>query len=600
MINLGLVNLYDYVSIPVKNSIPLGILSLNTVLQNSNDIKSSVIDFHRIYENREMIIKENINDNINDVVKYLLERKLDVIGFSIMYNTFHLSILLANKIKEHNSKIKIVLGGAQVQSLANEIMEEFNCIDGVMIGEGENIISNCVISLFDTKPNLKNGILMRIDGRIIGNTKTDFIENLDELPIIDLNPCGVSNFKQISIDVGRGCPFSCMFCSTRNFWGNKFRIKSAKKIFEELIYYNKKYGITDFSFQHDLFVFNKKIVEEVCDLIIDNSLNITWGCSSRIDTISNSLLEKMAKAGCNSTFFGIETGSNRMQKIVNKNLKIDYQKIDEVLALLNKLKISLTFSFIYAFPKETEDDLRDTLLLFDHIFFKLLDQKNIANSNVQLHKLIYFPGTQLTSENFENLTLRDGGNFDGYFNTDYLEEELSSFIVKKKLFIHFYDDKNEIRVKYPNLDWLMTNFYKLFVQFAPSTFKYLLEHYENDILKLFYELGLFIKRYKSSDIFVYKGENIFDMIMLHFNIIEDFLEISVNKIIINTIFNFEKTLFKVAHIEKEDCELDLCYEYQVLEVKSKINFSHKPKLSEFRIIKKNGNAKVYLQEIKEA
>lgn len=146
----------------------------------------------------------------------------------------------------------------------------------------------------------------------------------------------------------------------------------------------------------------------------------------------------------------------------------------------------------------------------------------------------------------------------------------------------------------------MTNFYKLFVQFAPSTFKYLLEHYENDILKLFYELGLFNKRYKSSDIFVYKGENIFDMIMLHFNIIEDFLEISVNKIIINTIFNFEKTLFKVAHIEKEDCELDLCYEYQVLEVKSKINFSHKPKLSEFRIIKKNGNAKVYLQEIKEA
>jgi|GEM_PF-4031624 len=54
------------------------------------------------------------------------------------------------------------------------------------------------------------------------------------------------------------------------------RLKSNKRILDEIVHYKNKYGVTEFEFVHDLFTLNKKRVVEICQMFIDNKLHITW------------------------------------------------------------------------------------------------------------------------------------------------------------------------------------------------------------------------------------------------------------------------------------------------------------------------------------
>src|SRR6185295_13886713 len=94
---------------------------------------------------------------------------------------------------------------------------------------------------------------------------------------------------------------------------------------------------------------DRKKVVAFCDAVVESGEKFTWGCSARTDCIDDELLELMARAGCTGIFFGIETGSQRLQHV-----------------------IKTTVALIAGFPEETREDLRDTIhffidsLRFDH------------------------------------------------------------------------------------------------------------------------------------------------------------------------------------------------------------------------------------------
>lgn len=148
-------------------------------------------------------------------------------------------------------------------------------------------------------------------------------EELTKYTPYEFNPYIVEGNTGISIEGGRGCPFNCSFCSTSGFWGRKYRIKPVDDLIYEMKKLNKIYKFKFFNIQHDLFTANRKAIVAFCNKIIDERLNLSWGCSSRVDVLDYDLIELMAKANCKSMFLGIETGSKRMQKILNKNLNID-------------------------------------------------------------------------------------------------------------------------------------------------------------------------------------------------------------------------------------------------------------------------------------
>ena len=592
MININLINLYDYTSVPLKDSKPLGISSLNTVLSKYKDINSCIIDFNTLYGNSKLDLYDDIEKNLDDVVKYILKNKPEVVGFSVMYNTFHLAIAISNLIKSIDNSIKIILGGAHVKFLSDKIMNEFDNIDAVIIGEGERVIYKTIVALFSKNCETINGVLIRKDNIVYGNTKEDFIENLDELPIINLDYIDKKYLKSIPLDIGRGCPFSCIFCSTSNFWGNKFRIKSPERIVDEIKYYVERYGTENFGFEHDLFVFKRDIVIKVCKLINENNINITWRCSSRVDTIDEELLKVMSKAGCKRIYFGIETGSSRMQKVIRKNIDISFSNISILIDNLIKYDIEATFSFIYGFPQETEEDLFKTLSLIEKIFLKLYENKKLNNMTFQLHKLIYYPGTKLVDNFYEELKLRDNGNFDGFVNTDKQLSIIGHMINDKDIFIHFYEDKSIIREKFSNLDWLVGNLFKQFIPFAINTYKYLRIFFDNNILKLFEKLEILIKSKNPDELFIYRKRMLLDNIDDMFNIIEELIYKYANNSIIKSVFDFEKTIFNFTYKYSDDTYKVKKYNYDIFEIIKEISFEKNSKETFLLFEKNNKNGKV--------
>jgi hypothetical protein len=131
-----------------------------------------------------------------------------------------------------------------------------------------------------------------------------------------------------------------------------------------------KYGLNYFSLVHDMYTIDRKKVVAFCDEILASGEKFTWGCSARTDCIDDDLLQLMASAGCTGIFFGIETGSQRLQHVINKKLDLDEARLR--IEAADRNGIQTTVALIAGFPEETRDDLRDTIhffidsLRFDH------------------------------------------------------------------------------------------------------------------------------------------------------------------------------------------------------------------------------------------
>lgn len=321
-----------------------------------------------------------------------------IVSFYARCDTYHIILTMAEQIKKRKD-VTIVFGGPQADISAVDTLQEFSHVDYVCCGEGENTVYPFFSSLLQGTPDLSvPGLTYRRDGKILQNPRPVLIEDLDTLPEVDYSLLGlkqpVDNTDPFPIDVGRGCPFSCTYCSTKTFWGRKYRLKSPQRIYTEIKRLNEMYGVTYFAFEHDMFTMNRRQVVETCQLLKTLDFPVSWKCSVRIDCVDKELIDIMKDAGLDSLFIGIETGSPRVQKLINKNLKLE--KAVDMLGYIHSKGIGITASFIYGIPEETEEDLSQTLALIAQI--AKLDGAQIATC-----LCTFLPGTELTYRYLDKL-----------------------------------------------------------------------------------------------------------------------------------------------------------------------------------------------------
>ena len=368
----------------------------------------------------------------------ILEKKPRILSFYTRCDCYHTMLEMARRVKEQWD-CKVVLGGPQSDITAEETLEEIPYVDYVCRGEGESTVYPFFSSLLAGQPDHSvRGLVYRQGDKVCANPKPELIADLDSLPVPDYS--GFHEGGEIdpkicfSIDAGRGCPFGCTYCSTKTFWGRKYRLKSPKRLVQELKYFHDQFGVTYFSFQHDMFTMNREQVIETCRLIRELDFRVKWNCSARSDCIDEELVRIMAESGLNWLYLGIETGSPRMQKLVNKNLKLD--KVLPQLEYIGKYNVRVLTSFIYGFPQETEEDLSQTLSLM----IEMLKMKHVQ---VQAHLCAFLPGTALGEEYRDRLTpskhISDQAGAIG------LEESADFIAAHPRLFMQTLDFHTELR-----------------------------------------------------------------------------------------------------------------------------------------------------------
>ena len=332
---------------------PLGLLSIASVLQEAG---------HKV-----KIYDHNIENN---GIKKCLEFKPDLVGITSFTGMMIKDGLNLSK-KFHKREIPIVWGGVHASLLPVQTVSDPN-IDMVIVGEGEETIVDLANSIENNRDlcNVKGLVWKKIKNdniKIIENEPRPFIKDLDSLPfpawdLIDVEKYNAtlmgwerSSSEFYSIQSSRGCPFRCGFCYNTVFNNRKWRFKSAKRVIEEISFLKEKYNVDRINFRDDNFVVNRKRAAIICNDIYKNKFDITFGIDCRVDLLSKSIAKFLKIGGCDQIYFGIESGSPRILRFINKDITLE-QAINAI-KICKKLKIKCSTSFVIGFPTETKTDL---------------------------------------------------------------------------------------------------------------------------------------------------------------------------------------------------------------------------------------------------
>jgi radical SAM superfamily enzyme YgiQ (UPF0313 family) len=193
-------------------------------------------------------------------------------------------------------------------------------------------------------------------------------------------------YPYIDIIGGRGCPYQCIFCQwPQLMFGNKYRLRSAKNIVDEIEYDLKVFPQLrsgEIFFEDDTFTLNKKRAYAICDEILKRRLKITWSVNARPDIFEVELFKTMKKAGCRLFLVGFETGVQQIMDNIKKNLRIEESK--RFVEAAKKAKIQIHGCFVFGLPGETKQTMQETLDFA--LWFKL--------DTIQFSAAVPLPGTE--------------------------------------------------------------------------------------------------------------------------------------------------------------------------------------------------------------
>jgi len=273
---------------------------------------------------------------------------------TFILNTDDLDMIISF-IKRYANGKKIILGGALV-GINPEITGK---ADYSVIGDGEETYPLLLKTIInnDNVENIK-GVAYNKNGRVV-ITEPASIVDLNEIPPIDWKLATYHKGSEIHVlyEASRGCPYKCKYCTYH--LNNKFRFKSAKKIFEEWKFFYSKCRINHIAIFDSVFSTPKERLKELCCMIVSEKLPVVWECWVRAnDCQERELTDLMAKAGCKTVFFGVESASEEM--LGNMDKKITIAQIEKAADNLTASGIITIANVMVGFPGETKETVRKT------------------------------------------------------------------------------------------------------------------------------------------------------------------------------------------------------------------------------------------------
>jgi anaerobic magnesium-protoporphyrin IX monomethyl ester cyclase len=251
------------------------------------------------------------------------------------------------------------------------------------MGEGEDaMVEIAVCCERDFGFSGVKGIAYKDKGEVRFTSRREFVEDLDSLPFPSRDLFDNETYKRYYVGrfgysispliTSRGCPFSCDFCS-RPVFGQSFRSRSAVNVVDEVeeivgLGYDRVW------FADDCFTLHRDSLMSVCDELVKRRLNVGWECLSRVDTMDREVAVKMRLAGCVRVFFGIESGTDRILSLMQKQITVEQARKAVYNAKEAGLKVGAFF--ILGYPGDTDESVLDTVrfasgLPLDYLSFTL-------------------------------------------------------------------------------------------------------------------------------------------------------------------------------------------------------------------------------------
>ncbi|MBI2267168.1 MAG: B12-binding domain-containing radical SAM protein [Armatimonadetes bacterium] len=326
-------------------------------------------------ENGHHVQMFDVDPSVVDVSEKIEKFRPHLIGFSFLSMTHKKAMDYCGALKARFPGTLFCAGGYHATIFPEETARQME-LDFAVIGEGEETLVEACRAV-EEKGDLSGvaGVVYRDDqGQYRRTPQRPLQKNLDLFPFparrllpFDryLTPPGLirgyATERLTTMVTSRGCPYSCIYCGSWQIFGRKVRRRSVENVISEIRSTVVQFGIKGLYFCDDIFVTDKDWVIGLSRRMREEGFRIEWACQTRVDTVSDEVLSEMKKAGCVQIDFGVESGSDRILKVLRKGVLS--AQVEEAFRLVHKNGIRACATFMLGNPEETKEDMEQTLRL---------------------------------------------------------------------------------------------------------------------------------------------------------------------------------------------------------------------------------------------
>ncbi len=346
-----------------------------------------------------------VDANYDNVIEETKNFRPDVACLSSMTVDFTKASNIAKEIKEVLGGIPVIIGGVHISTLPTSL----GIFDIGVLGEAEETFLE-LMNIYERYKEFTKEALADVKGIVFKDSnnkpvitpKRELIKPLDKVPIPDKSlvdkrymeprwsPFHQKNVRMMPIMTSRGCPYTCVFCSTSIFWQRIPRFHSPEYVYREIKELADVYKIQHITLGDDLFTIKKERLKEIASLLGNASINkrVTFSCMSRADTLDEEMCQILKTIGVKFINFGFESGSQKTLHFLKAGgITIEHTK--NAVLLCKKYGFKATGSFILGSPGEAITDMKQTV--------EFIKELRKLNPDLDLWQFVMtaFPGTKI-------------------------------------------------------------------------------------------------------------------------------------------------------------------------------------------------------------
>jgi anaerobic magnesium-protoporphyrin IX monomethyl ester cyclase len=371
----------------------------------------------------------------DEVTERILAFDPEIVGMSITGLTISQALEVSAQIKAKRPPLHVCWGSHQAASCAAEILENEKVVDTIVAGDGEIPMQKLLEALEEGKPlSTVPGLWYRefsvAENSLPGTRLMQIkLSSSPPEPDIDTFPFPARDtledllrrnvkISDARIYTSRGCPFRCTFCVYPALsYLKKWRDRSAGNIVEEIRHLASSYGISHFWFSDDNFtlptVRGRLRALELAESLIEAKLGITYRVLMRADAVDgqDKLIDALARSGLTCVYMGIESGSPRRLKYLDKHTNPDVYR--RAIKLVRHHRVGLQIGFIMFDPLTSWEDLE-----LDAAFLRDTEEAYLYTNYSQI--LYAYPGTPVAKQLIDKGLLAPNFNYrSGYCEYSY-------------------------------------------------------------------------------------------------------------------------------------------------------------------------------------
>ncbi len=351
------------------------------------------------------IIDQRLDPLWEETLKQELKKEPICVGVSSLTGPqIEHGIRASHIVKESGARSKVVWGGVHATLLTEQTVSH-PMVDIVVVGEGEFAFRDLVHALKNGRDLSEvKGIAFKKDGKTVRTPPQDLVD-LNDLPELPYHLINVEDYvgsqgrfpresaRSLIFISSRGCPWHCTYCCNPRLSQRRWRSMSAGLTYERVAALVDKYRLDSITFHDEEFLVDKNRAEEVARLV---GGRFQFWIQGRMDLLKRTDLHVLEKGGLCAVQPGIESGSPRILKLINKGEGVeDFLEANRRMA---ETDIHPLYNFMMGFPTETHEEVMQSV----DLALRLLDENRKAQLS-GFYVCVPYPGTDLF-----DLALKEG------------------------------------------------------------------------------------------------------------------------------------------------------------------------------------------------